>query len=439
MSDTPDMRVLQINLNKNQYATENTLQLAVELKIDIIVVQEPWLIPRQPGNLDYSNTRSVHHQQFVQIFPAFPAQLRPRTMVYVMRELGNRIKLTSQSPQDPDIQILSVDDSTSNFELINIYNQLGQMGERGKTLEAYLYNYHPNSKTILLGDFNLHHPLWQPESPADISSERLVEWCENQRMELINSPGCGTFFRPHMEKSSTIDLTFASRSMVNRIIDWQVLDDLGSDHYGILFTIANTNFPTVPSESQPKFNLAKADWGKFTIALKSQIQQSKVLQRLKCNASDPQSIRLQYLQSGSHLQSQFLDQAAEDLSNAIKTAADASIPIKYFHQRSKPWWNKELKELRKEMIRKHKILKIDKDDAFCMVEYKHARNTYFSAIKSAKQGHWNNFLEKEDPRSIFQAMSYTKEATTKIIPSLSRGDGNMEVFFFFLYYNLHPI
>lgn len=115
-------------------------------------------------------------------------------MVYVIRGLGNRIKLTSQSSQDPDIQILRVDDSTPSFELINIYNQLGEMEERGKTLEAYLYNYHPNTKTIFLGDFNLNHPLWEPESTADISSETLVEWCENQRMELINTPGFGTFF-----------------------------------------------------------------------------------------------------------------------------------------------------------------------------------------------------------------------------------------------------
>lgn len=116
-----------------------------------------------------------------------------------------------------------------------------------------------------------------------------------------------------MEKASIIDQTFASKSIINRIIDWQVLDDLGSDHYGILFTIANTSIPTVPSESQPKFNLTKASWGKFSIALKSQIQQSRVPQRLKFNASYLQCFGLQYLRSGSLLQSEFLEQAAEDL------------------------------------------------------------------------------------------------------------------------------
>jgi hypothetical protein len=33
-----NIRILQVNLNRSQAATENTLQIAIELKIDIIVV-----------------------------------------------------------------------------------------------------------------------------------------------------------------------------------------------------------------------------------------------------------------------------------------------------------------------------------------------------------------------------------------------------------------
>jgi hypothetical protein len=36
-----NIRILQMNLNRSQAVTENTLQIAIELKIDIIVVQEP--------------------------------------------------------------------------------------------------------------------------------------------------------------------------------------------------------------------------------------------------------------------------------------------------------------------------------------------------------------------------------------------------------------
>ena len=47
-----------------------------------------------------------------------------------------------------------------------------------------------------------------------------------------------------------------------------------------------------------------------------------------------------------------------------------------------------------------------------------ARNTYQKAIKEAKRKHWNDFLEKEDPKSIFKAMAYTKEQRVERIPPI---------------------
>ena len=56
-------RVLQVNLNRSAQATESALQIAVELKIDIVVVQEPWIL--QNSELDYSNARLILHLSFV--------------------------------------------------------------------------------------------------------------------------------------------------------------------------------------------------------------------------------------------------------------------------------------------------------------------------------------------------------------------------------------
>ena len=39
-------------------------------------------------------------------------------------------------------------------------------------------------------------------------------------------------------------------------------------------------------------------------------------------------------------------------------------------------------------------------------------------IKQAKKDHWNQFLEKEDPKSIFKAMSYTKASRVDKIPNI---------------------
>ena len=38
-----NIKILQVNLNKSIYATESTLQLAIEQKVDIIAIQEPWI------------------------------------------------------------------------------------------------------------------------------------------------------------------------------------------------------------------------------------------------------------------------------------------------------------------------------------------------------------------------------------------------------------
>jgi len=52
-------------------------------------------------------------------------------------------------------------------------------------------------------------------------------------------------------------------------------------------------------------------------------------------------------------------------------------------------------------------------------QYLVARNSYFLAIKRAKRKHWNQFLEKEDPRSIYKAMAYTKDRQTERMPTIS--------------------
>jgi hypothetical protein len=91
------IRVLQVNLNRSSPATESALQIAVELKIDLVIVQEPWLIPRPPNTMNYSNTRSVLHPSFTQILPA-DLTYRPRTLVYIARNFKPLVTIASSSP-----------------------------------------------------------------------------------------------------------------------------------------------------------------------------------------------------------------------------------------------------------------------------------------------------------------------------------------------------
>ena len=141
-------------------------------------------------------------------------------MIYVALELGPKVKLSPFSPLDPDLQVIDIMHGTGSINLINIYNQ---SREHGRTIHCFSEDLLQNPKTILLGDFNMHHPRWEPESNGSHESDLFVEWLDGLNMELINNPGQGTFFRSHMMKPTVIDLTFASTSITNQIVDWQTL------------------------------------------------------------------------------------------------------------------------------------------------------------------------------------------------------------------------
>lgn len=74
--------------------------------------------------------------------------------------------------------------------------------------------------SIVLGDFNSHHPWWDPLHDKSRNADDLVEWIENNNLFLLNTPGTGTFYRANMDTPTVIDLTLNTRSLVDKIQDW---------------------------------------------------------------------------------------------------------------------------------------------------------------------------------------------------------------------------
>lgn len=94
------IKVLQVNLNKSQAATESALQAAIETKVDLILVQEPWLYNQ--GVVSFEESYSINHPSFTQLLPRNRI-LRPRTLVYVSRSFKPLVSLATSSLDDPDI------------------------------------------------------------------------------------------------------------------------------------------------------------------------------------------------------------------------------------------------------------------------------------------------------------------------------------------------
>jgi ribonuclease HI len=421
-----EIKILQINLNRSSGATESTLQYAIENKIDIILIQEPWIISEKID--DFTNSRSINHQGFIQL--KSNTVLRPRTLAYIAKNPQFDINISNISPKDDtDLLILNLISGPHDCQLINVYNEKGQGDSILRTLNRILYPIFDSnelkSNLLLVGDFNLHHNWWNPRTEYNSpNSVEFVNWIENQDFNLINKPGKGTFFRPHMNQESILDLTFATPNLANKINNWLIIPNLGSDHFGLQYSINYSDSNLVNNPVQlTGFDTKLANWDLFNITLQSELKNSQYL-----NSSEFENIIINPIDIlvNQIQEIEIFDSAALEFTNIITKAAEKSIPKKKLGPNPKPWWNENLKNLRKTMILNSRSLKANISN-FTKQQYLIARNSYFQAIKKAKRNHWNLFLEKSDPKSIFKAFSYTNSQLVEKIPEIkSINSENME-------------
>jgi hypothetical protein len=221
---------------------------------------------------------------------------------------------------------------------------------------------------------------------------------------------------------SVLDLTFTTSSMARCVSDWQIIKEIGSDHFGILFSVLGTKTELVDNPLQlASFNTKLANWDLFASSLKANILKSKVLIDLEPNSSNGEE-QIDILEDRNISLTSRLDVAAIELTEAITGAAKTSIPTSKPGAKPKPWWSPELLQLRKDMLKKQR----ETTRLGPVQPYLEARNAYFQAIKKAKRDHWNQFLEKEDSKSIFKAMAYTKDGKVERIPPI-QANGSREL------------
>ena len=107
------------------------------------------------------------------------------------------------------------------MQLINFYNIIYLENPnsiltilREDILPTTLYN-----SSLLLGDFNTHHPWWDPLKPQSTHVVHLISYIENHSLRLLNKIGKGTFYRLNISISSILDLSFATSKIVTKIKD----------------------------------------------------------------------------------------------------------------------------------------------------------------------------------------------------------------------------
>src|SRR5579859_3760244 len=94
------------------------------------------------------------------------------------------------------------------------------------------------SNGTVLGDFNLHHPLWNPRSYTkhDPPADKLVDFMLQANMNPLLLPGSITFPTNNQAGGTSIDLVWGNKKAEEYILKChtiEALNDHTSDHLPI--------------------------------------------------------------------------------------------------------------------------------------------------------------------------------------------------------------
>jgi hypothetical protein len=153
-------------------------------RYDILAIQEPW---RNPF---IATSYHPFRQHFQIIYLDHP---KTRACLYVNRRIDPSTWSTSCISPDLVSIKLSHHHSDKTIHIFNVYFELGT--DTLSVLSSALRDLGPQDEAIVVGDFNLHHPLWsaihQRASPgSDIT--QFLTIIEDFQLHLLTVPGTPT-------------------------------------------------------------------------------------------------------------------------------------------------------------------------------------------------------------------------------------------------------
>ena len=161
-----------------------------------------------------------------------------------------------ESLSDPHLEELSIKAELGNTKLIisNVYIPPASSCSNGchSSIEHLL----TTADTLILGDFNTHHPSWYSRS-TDTRERKMADPINGSDYGILNldSP---TRVPPNAEPSSP---DVSSASLITSC-SWQTLSTLSSDHLPILIRL-QMKTPSNPGLRRTHVNLKKANWDRY--------------------------------------------------------------------------------------------------------------------------------------------------------------------------------
>jgi ribonuclease HI len=316
MTGRRELRILQYNVRKSKdVVLANLFQDKKTLEYDILAIQEPW---RNRFIATSYHPLKMHFQLI------YFSHAETRVCLYIHKRIDPSTWSVQHISKDITLLELTNRNSDNKIRIFNVYNETGTTTM--SDLDEAITKLDSHEGLLVLGDFNLHHPLWSTTyrygSNRIAAAQPLLTIIEEFSLQLLTVPGTPT----HRWKGgeSTIDLTFASEDVASQTIHCRIDPslDYDSDHLPIAVAIDWNWRPAAP----PRKRL----WAKTNVPQLRQVVQER-LPRV------PDATELKDKSS--------TDEYVSAIIKAIHAGIDVSTPWSNPSLRSIPGFNQECKDI----------------------------------------------------------------------------------------------
>ncbi len=311
-----ELRILQYNVQKSRDVVLASLfQDPRILEYDILAIQEPW---RNPFIATSYHPLKAHFQLI------YLDNAGTRVCFYIHKRIDPRTWSVQHITKDIAFLEITNPSLRNKLCIFNVYNEGGtstvsDLGEAIAKLDSH-------EELLVLGDFNLHHPLWSTkhrhasnEMPA---AQPLLTIIEEFYLQLLTVPGTST--HRWKQGESTIDLTFGSEDVASRTIHCKIDTSLDhdSDHLPITIAIDWSRQPASPSR--------KRLWAKTNLPQLRQVVEERLFW-------GPNATELTNKKS--------IDECVSSIIKALNAGIDVATPWSNPSPRSIPGFNQECKDI----------------------------------------------------------------------------------------------
>ncbi|KAL2890693.1 putative endonuclease/reverse transcriptase [Ceratocystis lukuohia] len=342
---------------------------------------------------------------------------RKRSLACVYRHTRFKIYPTAVIEAHPDISTIAAEIEGSTLQVISVYNARVNSVRTNEAVNLLKYLPRRLKNTVILGDFNLRHPGWDPRAvTARPEAEDFLDWMETNRFMLRNDRQ-----QPTHDRGNVLDLTLVSADCWGKVTKYQCGGDIeaGSDHRPQMIDIQSRVMARPKTEAR---NMADTD--------------HKKLQELSREAAE--TIRGNLEARGPDLTPKDLDETAEEITKAIHAAFEAATLTRKVSHSGYKWWNQECSDGKIAVCRTRANLEslwflerqgltdLGPEIASAAQAYDHARKQLKTAIQTAGRNFYRDLIGKLDtPQKIYQAAKWVANPQKTTSPALRDSGGQM--------------